>query len=261
MNGAFIMGISRDELGHFLNQLLKPEIFDDYCPNGLQVEGYEAISKIAFAVSATKESIQKAVELKADTLIVHHGLFWKFHGPRTITGPFAKRIKPLIQNNINLYGYHLPLDGHLEFGNAATLAKLIGMTNLKPFAEGKIRGSFMGVKGEIDITAKELKEKLEKALNHSVLLSTPELSKKISSIGIITGGANSEWKLAMKDGLDAYITGEMSEHDWHEAKESEMVMCAGGHHATEQFGIQALMKKTEEHFKLPCVYIDSENPA
>jgi len=253
--------ISRDLLLEYLNTLLKPEIFDDYCPNGLQIEGKTKIVKIAFAVSATVDSIEKAIQEHADALIVHHGLFWKFHGPKTITGPFAKRVKPLIEHNINLFGYHLPLDGHLEIGNAARLAKRLGMTTLQPFGAGKMHGSFMGVKGQLATHAQALAEILEKTVQHPVMLATPSPSKRITSIGIITGGANSQWQLALKDGLDAYITGEMSEHDWHEARESDIVMLAGGHHATERFGIQALMAKVEEQFNVPCVFIDSENPA
>lgn len=253
--------MNRTELELFLNKTFRPEIFDDYGPNGLQIEGNAEITKIAFSVSATKDSIEKAVELKADTLIVHHGLFWKFHGTRTITGPFYKRIAPLIKNNINLYSYHLPLDAHIEIGNAASLAKILGVKNISPFAQGKNKDAFMGVKGQINLTVDELKKLLEEKLKKSILLSTPSAQKQLNSVGIITGGANSEWKLALKDNLDAYITGEMSEHDWHEAKESEIVMFAGGHHATEQFGIQTLKKKIETEFKLECVYIDSNNPA
>jgi dinuclear metal center YbgI/SA1388 family protein len=253
--------ISRTDLSNYLNKLLNPEIFDDYGPNGLQIEGKEAILKIAFAVSATKDSIQQAIYQKADAMIVHHGLFWKFHGPRTITGPFAQRIKPLIEQNINLFGYHLPLDGHIQIGNAASLGRLIGLENIKPFGEGKIRGSFHGVKGEIKSSTKELSARLKKILNHEILVSCPDENSVIHSVGIITGGANSEWKLALKEGLSAYITGEMSEHDWHEARESNIVMMAGGHHATEQFGIQSLMKKIQEDLNMSCIYIDSENPA
>ena len=162
---------------------------------------------------------------------------------------------------MNLFGYHLPLDGHIQIGNAASLGKLIGLNNMKPFGEGKIRGSYHGVKGEIHTTSDDLAQILKKVLNHEVLVSSPNMNANIHSVGIITGGANSEWKLAQKDGLSAYITGEMSEHDWHEARESNIVMMAGGHHATEQFGIQELMKKITEDLKLECFYIDSENPA
>lgn len=255
------MAITRPDLEEYLNQVFKPQNYDDYGPNGLQIEGNHEIKKITFAVSATKNSIEQTIKLGAQALIVHHGLFWKFHGPRPITGPFAKRIAPLIKHEVNLFAYHLPLDGHPELGNAASLAKLIGLTNLKPFAEGKMRGSYIGVKGELNLTTHELRNKLEKILNHPVMVSSPVANRSLRSLGIITGGANSEWKLAHKDGLDAYLTGEMSEHDWHEAQESEMTMFAGGHHATEQFGIQSLMKNLQEKFNCECIYLDSTNPA
>lgn len=251
------------ELEEYLKTLLKPELFDDYCPNGLQIEGKEEIKKIVFAVSATRESAEKAAEKKADALIVHHGVFWKFHGPRTLTGPFAKRLFPLVRNEINLFGYHLPLDGHPEIGNAASLARLLGMTNLSSF--GNYKGAFTGIMGDLTtpLQAGEFKSQLEKKLNHSILYSNPtETDGMIKKIGIITGGANSEWREAFKCGLDAYITGEMSEHDFHESRESGIHMFAGGHHATEKFGILSLMNLIKKEFpSLECEFLDSENPA
>lgn len=255
------MAILRQELSDFYNALLKPDTFTDYCPNGLQIEGDIKIGKIAFAVSATRNSVEQAVAEKADALVVHHGLFWKFHGARTLTGPFAKRIFPLIKNNINLYGYHLPLDAHEEVGNAAVLGNLIDCQQQQPF--GDYKGSPTGIKGMLGTpaTAKQLQKKLEQILNHSVILATTDENNVIESVGIITGGANSEWLSAFKENLDAYITGEISEHDWHESQEAGMHMFAGGHHATEQFGIQALMQKTQEQFDVDCFYVTSENPA
>jgi dinuclear metal center YbgI/SA1388 family protein len=255
--------MDRTELEQFLNSYLQISNFDDYCPNGLQIEGQNKIKKIAFSVSATKESIQKAIQAQADTLIVHHGLFWKFHGPKTITGAFAKRIIPLIEHKINLFAYHLPLDGHQEIGNAVSIANLLKMQNMKPFAEGKLRNSYYGIKAEFKTPLKssELKMLLEKILNHTVLMACENPEQVIKSLGIITGGANSDWKLALKDNLDAYLTGEMSEHDWHESKEAGITMYAGGHHATEEFGIQALQKLIEDKFKIETIYLSSDNQA
>lgn len=254
------MSLSRKELDNFLKELLNPQEFQDYGPNGLQIEGRETISKIAFAVSAQRHSVQTAVEQGADCLIVHHGLFWKFHGTRTITGPFAKRVKPLIENEINLFGYHLPLDAHIEYGNAAAIAKKIDLKNLEAF--GDYKGSPTGVKGTFDtpISAKDLESKLEKILDHKVIHSNPE-GDMISSMGIITGGANSEWRLCLGENLDSYLTGEMSEHDWHESREDGIHMFAGGHNATEQFGIQEVMKLIDAKFDVECFFIPSENPA
>ncbi len=253
--------MQRKDLDTFFKQLLRPELFNDYCPNGLQIEGATEINKIAFAVSATRESIEQAVDLQADTLVVHHGLFWKFHGSRTLTGSFAKRVFPLVQNNINLFAYHLPLDAHPEIGNAAVLGRLIGCQQQTPF--GDYKGSPTGIKGVLSqaISAKALGQKLQTLLRHNVILASPDEEQMIESIGIITGGANSDWVLAEQAGLDAYITGEISEHDWHESKENGIHMFAGGHNATEKNGILSLMKHMQTLYELECVFIDSDNPA
>lgn len=256
--------ITTKELVKDLNQLLNIYEYQDYGPNGLQIEGKEQVKKIAFAVSATKYSIEKSVELGADALIVHHGLFWKFHGPRVLTGAFAKRVKPLVQNEINLLGYHLPLDAHLEVGNAKSLADKIELTDLKPFGDHK--GMPTGVRGKFKTpqSANSLSQKLESVLNHQVIVSSFDQEAKIETMGIITGGANSDWIHAQKLGLDAYLTGEISEHDWHEAKEGGIHFFAGGHNATEQFGVQSLLKYLHQKYadkELELFYIPSENPA
>jgi dinuclear metal center YbgI/SA1388 family protein len=251
----------RTELENTLNRLLAPASFQDYCPNGLQVEGSETINKIAFAVSATRASITEAITSGADTLIVHHGLFWHFHGARTLTGNFAKRIMPLVQHNINLFAYHLPLDAHPKIGNAAVLGQLINCHQQRPF--GDYKGSPTGIEGILaqPTSAKDLSLLLASVLKHQVILASPDENQLIESIGIITGGANSDWVLAKKLGLDAYITGEISEHDWHESQENDIHMFAGGHHATERFGIQALMQHIENHYKIEGLFVDSDNPA
>ena len=252
--------IKRVDLEKFINQTLEIKNFQDYGPNGLQIEGSEELTKIAFAVSATKESIERSVEEKADALIVHHGLFWKFHGVRTITHAFAKRVKPLIKNDINLFGYHLPLDAHPEIGNAKILANQLEMKDCGPF--GNHKGVSTGIHGTFVSPQKpsELKLKLEKILDHNVLHSCPD-DRPIKTLGIITGGANGDWVHCLSDNLDAYLTGEMSEHDWHEAKESGVHMFAGGHHATERFGIQALQGLISKEYGVETIFIDSQNPA
>lgn len=256
------MSIKRNRINNFLNELLTPELFQDYGPNGLQIEGKEEINKIAFCVSATRDSIEKAVAWGADALIVHHALFWKFHGIRTITGPFARRIKPLINNDINLFGYHLPLDGHPQLGNAAQLATKLELQDLEPF--GEYKKSTTGVKGVFPqpISEVELKDKIERCVQHSVTLSSVDPQRPIYSLGIITGGANGGWLEAYGHQLDAFLTGEMSEHDWHDAKEYGISMFAAGHHATERYGIQALQKRVEQEFpEVKTLYIELNNPA
>jgi len=255
--------IKTKELTKYLNKTLNIYDFNDYGPNGLQIQGCTEVGKIAFAVSATKYSIEKAVELGANALIVHHGLFWKFHGPKTLTGSFYSRVAPLIKNDINLLGYHLPLDAHLEVGNAAAIAKKLELTDIAPFGDHK--GMPTGIKGKFKTPLKplELKEKLKDLLDHDVIHSSPS-DEKIKSIGIITGGANSDWRYCINNNLDAYLTGEISEHDWHEASEDGIHFFAGGHNATEQFGVQSLIENLSVKFKeknLELVYIASENPA
>ena len=252
--------VSTRELEAFLSQHLNTRDFQDYGPNGLQIEGKSQISKIAFAVSAQRDSVSKAVELGADAMIVHHGLFWKFHGVRTITGSFAKRVKPLIKNDINLFGFHLPLDAHIEDGNAAAIAKKLDLVELAPYGDHK--GMPTGVQGKFKdpISPTDLKNKFKKILNHEVIHSEPN-EELIHSIGIITGGANSDWRYCVREGLDAYLTGEMSEHDWHESREEGIHFFAGGHNATERFGVLALKQLIEDKYKIECVFIDSSNPA
>lgn len=255
------MGINRSELENYLKRLLTPENFEDYAPNGLQVEGRASISKIAFAVSATQDSIKEARNWGADALIVHHGIFWKHQGARTITGAWGERVKSLVSHEMNLFAYHLPLDAHSEVGNAVSLGREIGLTEMAPFALYKRQP--MGAKGKFSspMKASDLKAKLEKTLDHSVILATPDENKTISSLGIITGGANNEWAEAMKDGLDAYLTGEISEYNWHDAREAGIHYFAGGHHATEKFGIIALMEKVKNDLRVGCEFFDSRNPA
>ncbi len=252
---------SRQHIQEFFNTVLGPQRYSDYGPNGLQIEGQSRIERIAFAVSASRDSISKACALNAQALVVHHGLFWSFHGARSITGAFARRIKPAIQHDLNLFAYHLPLDGHPEIGNAAVLGAKLGIADQQPF--GDYKGMPTGISGVLSTpqTVSQFAQLLQQTVNHSVIVASAQTQQRIHTVGIITGGANSEWKLAAQAGLDAYITGEISEHDWHESQEHGVHMFAAGHHATEQFGIQALMKHTQEKLNVECVYIDSDNPA
>jgi len=256
--------IIREDLESYLNTLLKIHEFEDYGPNGLQILGKNEVKIIGFAVSATRESIEQAIEKKVDALIVHHGLFWKFHESKTITGPFYKRVAPLIKNDINLFAYHLPLDGHLELGNAALLAQNLNLKMIEPFSEYK--KATIGIKGEFEtaISPFELNQKLKSLLKKDIIYSKPVdfPEKLIKKIGIITGGANSKWIEAKKENLDAYITGEMSEHDYHDSSESNIFMFAGGHHATERFGVLALKNHLEKQYtNIKTYFFDSNNPA
>ncbi len=254
------MTISRNELNTFFSKLLLPHEFTDYCPNGLQIEGTERINKIAFTLSASAKSIEQAVEMGADTLVTHHGIFWKYMETQTIRGPLAARIKPLIKNDVNLFAYHLPLDAHLEIGNAKCIANLLDMHKIAPF--GDFKGSPTGIQGILrqPTKARVLAKNLKLLLGHNVVMASPNENNYIEKLGIITGGANDGWKQASRSGLDAFLTGEISEHDWHNSQEAGIHMFAGGHYATEKFGIQALMNKTQEQLDIPCFFIEQDNP-
>lgn len=256
------MTIHRNLILQHLNQLMTPDNFEDYAPNGLQVEGQEELTKIAFAVSATQESIKRAVEFGAQALIVHHGILWKYQGAKPITGPWGNRVRQCVKNDLNLIAYHLPLDAHQEFGNAFALALEIGLKEISPF--GSYKKQFLGSKGILSssISVAEFKNKLEKVLGHQVIVATDDHNKMIKNVGIITGGANNDWIKAKEDNLDAYITGEISEYNWHDAIEAGLSYFAGGHHATEKFGIQKLMEKVKKDFpQLEVKFFDSMNPA
>lgn len=256
------MAIHKNALENYLRQLLTPELYEDYAPNGLQIDGTEEIKQLAFAVSATQASIKEALAWGAHGLVVHHGIFWKYQGARPVTGAWGERLKACVKQELNLFAYHLPLDAHSEVGNAVALAGKIGLAQLKPFALHKKQ--YLGAKGEFatPIKASDLKLVLEQVLKHQVILASPDENKPIKTMGIITGGANNEWSHALGDGLDAYLTGEISEYNWHDAQEAGIHYFAGGHHATERFGILALMEKiAKDHPSLSVRFFDSVNPA
>src|SRR6185295_12703822 len=124
--------ITLQDLSQDLQQLLSPEDFSDYCPNGIQVEGKHEIQRIAFAVSASLATIEEAVKRKADALIVHHGIFWN-KDTYIITGTKKKKLELLIKEGISLLAYHLPLDAHQQVGNNWKAAFDLGLEDLNPF--------------------------------------------------------------------------------------------------------------------------------
>jgi len=249
--------MQRNELTKYLVNYLKAEDFKDYCPNGLQVEGKSNIKRIVTGVSASVDLFKKAIKEKADTILVHHGLIWNFERP-VYAGSYRERVRLLIENNINLYGFHLPLDAHPEVGNNAQIAKLLGLKSVEPF--GDYKGQLIGFKGK---TKKVKKEKFFKQIESLVKkepLIFPYGPEQISTVGIISGGAQKEFSQAISAGLDIYITGEVSEYVLHMAKEDKVHFISAGHHATEQFGVKALGDHIKEKFKVDVQYIDIPNP-
>jgi dinuclear metal center YbgI/SA1388 family protein len=250
--------MNRGDLEIYLNQYLNIEEFKDLCPNGLQVEGCGNVNKIITAVSASMELFERAINEKADTIIVHHGIIWNFERP-VYRGSYKNRVKILLDNHINLFAYHLPLDAHLEVGNNVQIAQKLKLKNITPF--GEYNGKLIGVKGELPaVNDEELFLRIKEEINIDTLFY-PYGPHKISKVGIISGGAQKDVKQAVEQGLDMYITGEVSEYNLHYAKEEKIHFASCGHHATERFGVAALGEHLKEKFALNVNYIDIPNPA
>jgi dinuclear metal center YbgI/SA1388 family protein len=251
------MSVSRDELDKYLSEFLKTTEFNDYCPNGLQFEGRPEITKIVTGVSASVDLFKKAAEKKADAVITHHGLIWNFERP-IYRGGYKKRVKLLIDNEISLFGFHLPLDANEKVGNNAVIAKTLGLKNIVPF--GDYKGQYIGMRGEIgNMNADEFFEIIRSKINEDLIVFAfgPDT---IKTAGIISGGAQKEVQQAVLEGLDVYITGEVSEYTLHYVKEEGIHFVAAGHHATERFGIQALGRHIQDKFDVDVEYVEIPNP-
>ncbi len=249
--------MTRNELIKYLDDYLNCMDFQDLGPNGLQVEGRDEINKIITAVSSSVELFEKAVAMKADTVLVHHGIIWDFERP-LYKGGYKQRVKLLLENDINLLAYHLPLDAHLEVGNNAVMARILGLQNIQPF--GEYKGQFVGVQGilpaqDAEVVFDRIKEKTKKDA-----LIFPYGPQKISRVGLISGGAQKEVKQAIDLGLDLFISGEVSEFIMHLVKEEGIHYVAAGHYATERFGVQALGEHLQKKFGLDVQFIDIPNP-
>lgn len=247
----------REELSNYLDNYLRIDEFKDDCPNGLQVEGTAEVNKIYTAVSASVELFEIAEKNKADTIIVHHGLIWYFERP-LYKGGYRERIRLLLENNINLYGFHLPLDAHEEIGNNAQLCRKLKVENMRPF--GDIKGQYIGMKGEISKKAKQnFFDEIKQIVDREPLVFGygPD---QIEKVGVISGGAQKYLNQAVSAGLDVYLTGEVSEHIMHYAKEEKIHFVSAGHYATEKFGIIALGELLKTKFDVEITFIDLDNP-
>ncbi|CAM4256990.1 Nif3-like dinuclear metal center hexameric protein [Pseudoalteromonas byunsanensis] len=249
--------MKRSEFTHTLTELLKPDAIRDFAPNGLQVEGAENIRKIVTGVTASQALVDTAVELQADTILVHHGYFWKGEA-QVITGMKKRRIATLLANDINLYGYHLPLDIHPELGNNAQLAKLLDIEVLGGLEAGP---SSVPVHGRLKnpMSAEVFAEKITTVLNRKPLINAVR-NKPIETIAWCTGGGQGYIDLAASQGIDAYLTGEASEQTIHSSNEQGIDFFAAGHHATERYGIKALGEYLAEQYGFDVTFIDIDNP-
>jgi len=250
------MSISRNSLASFIDTLLTPKKFDDYCPNGLQVEGREDIHKIVTGVTASIEMIEAAIDAKADALLVHHGYFWRGE-PAIITGTKRKRIQLLLENQINLLAYHLPLDAHLELGNNVQLAEKLQwqVTPVaKKFPLPMVRSTVLPNPLSGTDLYQHLAQQLQREPMHIAV------DKPITTIAWCTGAAQSYIYEAIALGADAFISGEISENTTHIAKENNIHYFAAGHHATERYGVKALGEYLDNHLDINVEFIDCHNP-
>jgi dinuclear metal center YbgI/SA1388 family protein len=247
--------MQQKELEHYLNDLLDASRFQDYCPNGLQIEGRTTIQNIISGVTASQALLQAAIELQADAIMVHHGYFWRGEDP-CLLGMKRRRVAMIIKHDINLYAYHLPLDAHSELGNNAQLGKRLSIVE-----DGRFGEQSLAMHGHIAESA-NLGEFA--ATVHSVLGRKPmiigNLSKKVQCIAWCTGAAQNYFEAAIELGVDAFITGEISEQNVHAARESGTAFICAGHHATERYGIQALGEHLAQKFGITHHFIDVDNP-
>lgn len=232
--------------------------FKDYCPNGLQIEGKSVVKKIMTAVTASQQAIDAAIAAQADALLVHHGYFWKGEAA-PLTGIKGQRIKKLMQHDISLIAYHLPLDAHPQLGNNAALADLLGIHitgALDPSEKQPI-----GNVGELSqpMSVAELQQHLSQQLGREPL-HLAGAQTQIKKIGFCTGAAQDFLIKAADLNCDAYISGEVSERTYHDARELGIHYFACGHHATERGGVQRLGQAIAGQFAIAVQFVDFDNP-
>jgi dinuclear metal center YbgI/SA1388 family protein len=248
--------VALTELVKAADKLLQVYRFKDYAPNGLQLEGKSEVQRIVSGVTASQALIDAAIAENADAILVHHGWFWKGEDQR-IVGMKKNRVKALLQHDISLIGYHLPLDAHPELGNNAQLAKRLGFIR-----EGAMNTEGVGDFGHLAeaLSVYELAQTIQKSL-----VRTPTVvvagEHKIKTVAWCTGGAQSYIEQAIELGVDAFVSGEISEQTTHLARENGVHYFAAGHHATERYGAPALGEHLAEKFGLEHTFIDIDNPA
>jgi dinuclear metal center YbgI/SA1388 family protein len=248
----------RDEIVAHLDELLEIHSFTDYGPNGLQVPGAEEVSLVVTGVSAQRELFERAAEAGAELVLCHHGLFWDFH-PRAIGPAMKARLKALFDADISLAAYHLPLDAHPEVGNNALICELLGLERSEPFAEFNGRPvGFVGRSAE-GVAFDELRRRCADAFGQEPFVwdAGPET---VHSVGVVSGGAQGSFHVAIAHGVDAFLTGETAEHVMAEAREAGVHYISGGHYATETFGIRRLGDLVAERFGVRHEFVDIPNP-
>jgi dinuclear metal center YbgI/SA1388 family protein len=245
----------REELGACLDELLEVAHFRDYCPNGLQVEGRDEIRRIVCGVTASQALIETAIARKADALLVHHGWFWKGEDGR-VTGFRKRRMQALLAHDINLFAYHLPLDGHPALGNNAQLATLFGWQVERRFGEHEL-GCLAVLPAPTFAGA--IARQAAQLLGRTPLLIGDE-QQAVQRVAWCSGGAQDWFEEAIVAGADLFMSGEISEQTTHLARESGVAYLAAGHHATERYGVKALAAYLVARYGLDAEFIDIDNP-
>ncbi len=244
----------RSDIETSLDSLLQPALFKDYGPNGLQVEGVREVRRIASGVTASLAFIDAAIAAGADTLLVHHGLFWRGQDGR-LTGWLAARVRRLMSHGINLFAYHLPLDAHPELGNNAQFGHKLGLKADARFGEQQL-----GFIGPASMRVGTLAQLIEEHLEREPLL-LPGDGRQLHRVAWCTGGAQGYFEAAIAAGADAFVTGEISEPQAHLSRETGVAFLACGHHATERFGAPAVAAHVAAQFGLAHEFIEIPNPA
>lgn len=229
----------------------------DYCPNGLQVEGRAEVRRIVSGVTASQALLDAAVEAEADLVLVHHGYFWKSENP-CVVGSKQHRLKTLLTHEMSLLAYHLPLDVHPEVGNNVQLARRLGVLVEGPLEPGNPRS--VGLVGSLPESMEPLDfaRRVAHVLQREPLLI--EAARPIRRLAWCTGAAQGYIEQAIAAGVDAYLTGEVSESTVHSARENGISFLAAGHHATERYGVQALGDYLASRFSIEHRFIDCPNP-
>ncbi len=248
-----------EELVSYCNKLLAIERFNDYCPNGLQVEGRREVVSLVSGVTASQKLIDAAIEVNADAILVHHGYFWKGENP-VLTGMRRQRVKSLLERDISLLAYHLPLDAHPQFGNNAALAEKLGFTIDGIVDEGPAKEILFYGRLAEPLIASEFTAFVADRLGSEPTL-IPGSNHDIESIAWCSGGAQGYIEEAASLGVDAYLSGEISEKTTHIAREMGIHFIAAGHHATERYGPASLGEHLAQQFDLEHRFLEIDNPA
>lgn len=249
----------RDTVVDYINRTLEADSIKDYCPNGLQVAGREQINHIVSGVTASARFLDAAIKASADAVLVHHGYFWSGESP-VLTGMKLARIRALIQADISLLAYHLPLDVHPTLGNNAQLAELLGFQVEGRVAAGGTDGLLFHGRTSHSYANNAFVEDIATRLGRSVV-AVGRSERPVQRVAWCSGGAQRFLNQAAELGVDAFISGEISEQTTHEARENGLLYVAAGHHATERFGVQALGENLSSQLQLTHEFIDVDNPA